>query len=160
MTAGLVAAALSSSSPRVARSGSAAPGDAARLLAPIEHQGQPPLDILDATPFPAGTRVLGPVGPHLAAGQYDQTVACRAPGSPAALITFYRKELSSHGWSLLSAVAAVPRHPGEEEVLAKHPSGDGYYWELGLTVTVVPAAHGQHHGTFFDMRIYEMTDAD
>ncbi len=158
LTGGLVAAALTGG-PQPSATSSAAPGNAAHLLSPIEAEGQPPLDILDATPLPQGARVVGVVNSDQGAGQYDRTATCQAHGSAAQLIHFFDSELAGNGWTILTAGGPVLNHLGETEVLAKHASADGYYWEIGAVVDG-HAPRSASSETTFSVRLYEMTTPD
>ena len=158
LAGGLAAAALTGG-PQSSPTSSAAPGNAAHLLLPIEGAGQPPLDILDATPLPAGAQVVGAVNDDQGAGQYDRTLTFQAKDSASQLLGFFDRQLAGNGWTILTAGAPVLNHPGQTEVLAKHASADGYYWEIG-TIVGGHAPRSTRGKTTFSVRIYEMATPD
>ncbi|MGB8179400.1 MAG: hypothetical protein WCF63_04475 [Acidimicrobiales bacterium] len=69
--------------------------------------------------------------PDLGAGEYDcyQPMAT-AGASSAALISFFDTQLEARGWTLFSKGASN----GDPQSLFQKAGGDGFYWELGVTV--------------------------
>jgi hypothetical protein len=70
--------------------------------------------------------------PDLGAGEYD----CFEPmattrASSNQIITFFDAQLEARGWSLFSRAASN----GDPQSLFQQAGSDGFYWELGITVT-------------------------
>ncbi|HWD96694.1 MAG TPA: hypothetical protein VG246_09765 [Acidimicrobiales bacterium] len=70
--------------------------------------------------------------PDLGAGEYD----CYEPMSTAnatsgAILSFFNAQLEARGWSLFSKGASN----GEPQSLFQKAGSDGFYWEIGVTVT-------------------------
>ncbi|MGA7834953.1 MAG: hypothetical protein WCA31_07050 [Acidimicrobiales bacterium] len=70
--------------------------------------------------------------PDLGAGEFD----CYEPmtttnASGGAVITFFNSELGARGWSLFSTAASN----GHPQSLFQKAGSDGFYWEIGITVT-------------------------
>jgi hypothetical protein len=77
--------------------------------------------------------------PDLGAGEYD----CYEPMSTAnasggAVLDFFDAQLETRGWSLFSRGAGSN---GDPESLFQKAGDDGFYWEIGVTVTKSTAAH-------------------
>lgn len=76
--------------------------------------------------------------PDLGAGEFDciepmQTT--RATGGQ--IIKFFDAQLESRGWSLFSKGASN----GDPQSLFQKAGSDGFYWEIGVTVTKTTSAH-------------------
>jgi hypothetical protein len=69
-------------------------------------------------------------------GPYDRAVSFSAPARPDELLNFFRFELAANHWS--NRTEAPARGGPGTQVLARHKSSDGFYWEVGVTVR--PAA--------------------
>jgi len=140
--AGAIADAITSShGPSVARSPAAAavpgtgglvPEPGKRALAPIVTSGQPPTDIVSAVVVPSSAQVVPGSAIDRAVGLYDAQLGFEVPASAQSVITFLRTELAAGAWHVLSAEAVSG---GGYRFIAQHPSGDGYEWELGVTVS-------------------------
>ncbi len=162
---------LSSQSPvpvKVGGAPSAVPGttlraeSAAGLLSPIVESGEPPTNIRNAVSVPVGSQRLS----HQdnsgdGAGQFDSQVVFRSADSQGALLVFFAADMKLQGWQVFDRGPAA-NDPGALEVLGKLAGSDGYYWEMGATVsptTFGPAgpAHGQ---TDFTIRLLQEEDPD
>jgi hypothetical protein len=76
--------------------------------------------------------------PDLGAGEFD----CIEPMSTtnatsAQIISFFNAQLEARGWSLFSKGASN----GDPQSLFQKAGSDGFYWELGITVTKSTASH-------------------
>jgi hypothetical protein len=98
------------------------------------RQGQEvPTNIDGAFVVPVGTTARpGASTPNLGAGDFD----CRQPmttthASASSLIGFYNAQLEARGWNLFSKGASN----GDPQSLFQKAGSDGFYWEVGVTVT-------------------------
>ena len=70
--------------------------------------------------------------PDLGAGEYDCFEPMATTGATSgALIKFFDTQLEARGWSLFSKGASN----GDPQSLFQKAGSDGFYWELGVTVT-------------------------
>jgi hypothetical protein len=88
--------------------------------------------------------------PDLGAGEYD----CFEPmatihATPDQLVTFFDTQLEARGWSLFSRTASN----GKPQSLFQKAGSDGFYWELGITVTKSTAAK-----VYWKFTIYQNSD--
>jgi hypothetical protein len=133
---------------------------AASALKPIIQDDQPPPDVISALVIPTGTHVVPGSELNQAVDDYDSSISFTISVSEQDVITFYDAELKADGWKILSKGAAT--HSNGIQLIATHPSGDGYYWELGILVdpTQFSGSSSATESTTFTMRIYEVTDND
>ena len=162
---------LSSQSPvpvKVGGASSAVPGttlraeSAAGLLSPIVVAGEPPTNIRNAVAVPVGSQRLSHEDNSAdAAGQFDSQVVFRSEDSQGALLAFFAADMKLQGWQVFDRGPAA-NDPGALEVLGKLAGSDGYYWELGATVSATTfAAGGPAHGqTDFTIRLLQEEDPD
>jgi hypothetical protein len=130
-------------------------------LSPIIQGGEPPANIVNAIRVPAGSVRVS----HLdnRGSQYDQQVTFSAPASQAAVFDFFRTEMHRTGWSVADAGPAA-NAPKNVEVLGKKAGNDGWYWEMGATVsptTFGTTSAGPGTGsdsTRFTIRLYQVSD--
>jgi hypothetical protein len=76
--------------------------------------------------------------PDLGAGEYD----CIEPmtttnATSEQIISFFDAQLGARGWSLFSKGASN----GDPQSLFQKAGSDGFYWEIGVTVTKSTASH-------------------
>jgi hypothetical protein len=135
---------------------------AANDLKPITVSGQPPGNIINAVSVPVNaTRVSYQNSSASEQGAYDAHITLTADDSQAALENFYSKDLKKQGWQIFSTGPAA-HHPGALEVLAKKAGADGFYWEMGATVSATtfganaPAAGS----TSFTIELFQQPDPD
>lgn len=135
----------------------AVPGRAA--LASVIVAGEPPDDILDVVALPQGAAVVPGSATNNGIGFYDHTLAFRIAAPEASVIDFYRDELPFLRWQLITQGPA--RNAPGYEVVAQHPSSDGYEWEMGVTVapTVFASGPGRQETTTFKVRLFEETES-
>lgn len=101
-------------------------------LSKMVRLGQPPDDILEAVPLPPGAKVLSTQNVSRGIGLYSEKAQIVTSLATQEILPFYNAQLMKNGWSILSKDASVPNQPGMIATLAKHPSSDGYYWEIGV----------------------------
>ena len=103
------------------------------------HQSEEvPSNIADAFVVPVGTVPRsGANTPNLGAGDFDcyQPMAT-AHTTAASVIDFFNAQLEARGWSLFSKGASN----GEPQSLFQKGGSDGFYWEVGVTVTKTSAS--------------------
>jgi hypothetical protein len=135
----------------------AVPGRGA--LGPIVTAGQPPSDILNVVPLPAGAQVKNGSKVNNTIGLYDHSLSFTIPVSEQKVITFYRAELRALKWQLVSQ-GPPPHGVVGYQIVGQHPSSDGYEWEVGVTIT--PTTFGAGTGTAettpFTLRLFAVTD--
>jgi hypothetical protein len=132
---------------------------ATSALAPIVAEGQPPSDVRDAVFVPIGSVRLSSADDSASAGQYDKEVTLRSSASQAALLNFYAADMRLEGWQVFDRGPAL-HHPGAFEVLGKIAGSDGYYWEMGATVSATTFGSGAPPGgwTDFTLRLFQIND--
>jgi hypothetical protein len=135
---------------------------AAGALAPIEHPGTPPGNILDALSLPEGAVARSHQDLNTSSTQYDQQMTFSVRATEAAVVDFYKVRLKATGWSVFDT-GPVAGHPGEVEVLAQKGGSDGWYWEVGAVVSPTTFGHGRTGGgqaTAFTLRLFQQSDDD
>jgi len=134
---------------------------AAGLLAPIVTAGEPPNNILNAVSMPAGSVRLSHQSNSGGADQYDSQVVFHSDDSQAALLDFYAADMKVQGWQVFDRGAAA-NNPGALEVLGKLAGSDGYYWEMGATVSPTTFSKGgpAHGVTAFTIRLFQVPDPE
>jgi len=107
-----------------------APG---RALTYCRQGEEVPSNINDAFLVPVGTVARpGAHTPNLGAGDFDCTQPMTTThASASSLISFFNAQLESRGWNLFSKGASN----GDPQSLFQKAGNDGFYWEVGVTVT-------------------------
>ncbi len=132
---------------------SATPG-----LSVIEHDGEPPTNVLDAIALPAGAVRSSWSNPGLGS-TFDEQVTFTVDASEAAVLGFYRTELKALGWHTVASGAAT-RQPGRQ-LVAQIAGDDGYYWQLGVVVSPSTfSASGTTDVTRFTLRLLQVQDQE
>jgi hypothetical protein len=128
-------------------------------LAPIVADGQPPSDVRNAVFIPAGSVRLSSADDTSSAGQYDKEVTLRSSESQGVLVGFFAADMRDEGWQVFDRGPAT-HHPGALEVLGKIAGSDGYYWEMGATVSATTFGAGAPPGgwTEFSIRLFQIDD--
>lgn len=104
----------------------------ANALKPIEIDGQPPADIVDALAVPVASTVVSGSAQNLGVETYDHSLLLSVGASQAHVVTFFRDELKADGWQ---QVSSSPTTDGSGiEVLGQHSGSDGNTWEVGVVV--------------------------
>jgi hypothetical protein len=116
-------------------------GPAADALHPIVSSGEPPSNILNAVTVPQGSVRISHQNNASGAGQFDAQVTLRSTDSQGALLTFFAATMHQQGWQVFDKGAAA-NNPGALEVLGKLAGTDGYYWEMGATISPTTFGHG------------------
>jgi hypothetical protein len=132
---------------------------AAAALAPIIADGQPPTDVLNAVFLPVGSIRLSSADDTASAGQYDKEVTLRSSASQGLLLGFFAADMRLQGWQVFDRGPAS-HDPGALEVLGKIAGSDGYYWEMGATVSATTFGAGAPPGgwTDFTVRLFQIDD--
>ena len=159
---------LSSQSPAPVRSGTGASSVAGTplralpandALAPIVSAGQPPTNILNAVSVPVGSVRISHQNNAADSGQYDSQVVLRSGDSQGALLAFYAADMRLLGWQVFDRGPAA-NDPGAVEILGKLAGTDGYYWEMGATIssTTFPRGGPARGQTDFTIRLLQESD--
>jgi len=135
------------------------------LLRPVISAGEPPPDVLNALVVPEHTTRKSSSCPAGGTYLYDCEVTLAVPSKPQNVVAFYDAELVHQHWAKMSVVATADGRG--TEILAKRPSSDGYYWELGVTVepvnpSITPALGGGSETTptsSLVLTVFEIDDA-
>ncbi|MGH9098657.1 MAG: hypothetical protein ACRDV8_00295 [Acidimicrobiales bacterium] len=129
---------------------------AARALHPIEIPGAPPADVLSALVLPSGASEVSTT-PWDKTTQYSASMAFELDRSQAKIIDFYRVQLAARGWSLQGAGPARDQRDSVE-VLGQRASSDGWYWEVGVTVSPTTFTSSKPETTRFSIGLFQKTD--
>ena len=129
---------------------------ATSALHSIVGAGDPPSDILGDLAVPAGSRVTGTVDSDQGAAQFDRTVTFTVGLSADQVVALYRKLLPHLGWQVIYFGTGAQRDGQGTEVLAKHGSGDGYYWEVGAVVSPTTSTST----TPFSLELFQLPDGN
>ncbi len=127
---------------------------ATSALHSIVGDGEPPADILGNLAVPTGSRLSGTIDSDQGVSQFDRTVSFSSLLGASQVVDVYRTLLPRLGWQVLYNGSAPQKGAGSTEVLAKHGSGDGYYWEVGVVVSPTTSAGV----TPFSVELYEVPD--
>jgi len=132
---------------------------AALALTPIIIQGEPPTNIINAVTLPTGAVRTSHQNNAAGSGQYDAQITLRSTHSQGALLTFYAAEMHQLGWQVFDKGAAA-NDPGALEILGKLAGTDGYYWEMGATISPTTFGHGAPPTgyTDFTVRLIQQSD--
>jgi hypothetical protein len=133
--------------------------EAAGLLSPIIMQGEPPNNILNAVSVPVDAIRIAHQNNAAGSGQYDAQVTFRSGDSQAALLTFFAADMKEQGWQIFDKGPAA-NDAGALEVLGKLAGTDGYYWEMGATISATSFGHGAPAAgwTNFTVRLFQQSD--
>ncbi|HXX91778.1 MAG TPA: hypothetical protein VEI83_16295 [Acidimicrobiales bacterium] len=125
-------------------------------LAPIETPGRPPDNVLDAVVLPAGAVAVAGSAVDEGVGLYDRSMGFTSTLSEAEVVAFYRAELPAEGWKVIST--GPPQHATGYELLGRLAGTDGYFWELGATVSPTAFGSGSSQSTPFTLRLFAISD--
>jgi hypothetical protein len=162
IVAGIVASALSSGgSPTLSIHSATIPDGtvvhltpAADAMHPIVSLGEPPADILGNLAVPAASPVTGTFDADRGQGQFDRTVSFHTGLSSNQVVDLYRNILPRLGWQVVYVGSAAQRGKQGTEVLGKHGSGDGFYWEVGVVVSPTTSSGT----TLFSVELFQLAD--
>ncbi len=113
---------------------------ATTALRTIVSAGQPPADILGNMAVPAGSTVSGTINSDQGSGQFDRTVTFHTGLTTDQVVQTYRTVLPKLGWQVIYNGPGSGKASSGTEVLGKHASGDGFYWEVGVVVSPTTSA--------------------
>ena len=159
---GVVASALDSgSSPVLSVRSVTIPGGTIVHLTPattalhaIVSAGEPPADILGNMAVPTGSTAAGTVNTDQGRGQFDRTVSFRTGLSSDQVVDTYRTLLPTLGWKVIYVGSGDLRGKSGTEVLGRHGSGDGFYWEVGVVVSPTTSAGT----TSYSVELFQLND--
>jgi hypothetical protein len=162
VVAGIVASALASgSSPTLSIRRITIPGGtvvpltpAASAMQPIVSAGEPPGDILGNLAVPARSTVTRTLNLDRGATQFDRTVVLRTGLSSDQVGDLYRTLLPRLGWTVLDRGSPATGSTPGTVILFKRGSGDGFYWEVGATVSPTTSAGT----TTVSLELWELPD--
>ena len=162
VVAGIVASALASGSdPELSIRRITIPGGTVVALSPatsamksIVSAGEPPADILGNLAVPSGSTVTRTINLDQGATQFDRTVVLRTGLSSDQVTGLYRTLLPRLGWAVLDSGSPGSGSAPGTVVLFKKGSGDGFYWELGVTVSPTTSAGT----TTVSLELFELPD--
>jgi hypothetical protein len=118
----------------------------------IVSAGQPPSDIIGNMVVPTGSAYVRTVNTDQGVTQFDRTVHFSTHLSQSQVVDVYRTGLVGLGWKISYH---GPQTGGlGTEVLAKHGSSDGFYWEAGVVVSPTTSTGL----TPFSVEIFELSD--
>jgi hypothetical protein len=127
-------------------------------LTVIEAGGEPPANVLDAITLPQGSVRGSTANPGLGS-TYDEEVTFSVDASQAAVLGFYRTELSHLGWRTVANGGAT-RQPGRQ-IVGQIAGDDGFYWQLGVVVAPSSFANaGTTDVTRFTLRVLQVQDQE
>ncbi len=134
---------------------------AAALLKPIASVGGPPNNIVNAVFVPPGSSRVSHQNNSGGADQFDSQVVFRSGESQAALLSFFVADMKLQGWQVFDKGPAA-NNPGALEVLGKLAGSDGYYWEMGATVSPTTFRKGgpPRGVTDFTVRLFQVPDPE
>jgi hypothetical protein len=121
-------------------------------LRSLVGQGQPPGDVIGNLVVPSAARPTGTVDDSRGTGTYDRTASFTSGLAQTQVVAVERTALSRLGWQIVYTGPA--RSATGTEVLAKHGSGDGYYWEVGVVVSPTTSV-GE---TPFSLELFQLAD--
>jgi hypothetical protein len=144
---------------------SAVPGTSLRAepagkdLAPIISLGEPPSNIVNAVLVPTGSVRISHQNNAAGAGQFDSQIVLRSSDSQGALLNFFASEMHQQGWQVFDRGPAA-NDPGALEVLGKLAGTDGYFWEMGATISPTTFGSGApaNGETDFTIRLLQQSD--
>ena len=122
----------------------------------IEANGEPPADILGNLGVLTSSSVTGVLNSDRNAAQFDRTVHLTSPLAQEQVTEAYRRLLKATGWTVAYDGPAPQGAPGTTEVLAKHGSGDGFYWEVGVVVSPTTPTGS----TSYSIEVFETPDGN
>lgn len=128
------------------------PGD--RSLRSIVSAGQPPADILGNLVVPTAATYLRTVDNSGGTSSFDETVSWTTGLAQTQVTDTFTTALPKLGWQVIYTGPA--RGKAGREVLAKHGSGDGYYWEVGVVASPTTSAGT----TPFSLELFQLSDDD
>lgn len=129
---------------------------AASALHSIVGAGEPPADILGNLAVPTGSRVESAINSDQSQTQFDRTVNLASGLSSDQVVAVYRALLPRLGWQILYVGAGARQGRQGIEVLAKHGSGDGFYWEVGAVVSPMTSTGT----TPYSLELFELPDGN
>lgn len=126
--------------------------------------GEPPDNVVAAVRVPAGSQAGPLVDLSRGGGSYDRQVSFTVSAAPAQVLSFFQAQLPADHWKIQSVGPSVSQ-PGRQlvgqgqQVIGQQTGGDGFYWEIGVTVATPPqAASSPASTTEFSVQLLQMGD--
>ncbi|MGH9066333.1 MAG: hypothetical protein ACRD0J_02235 [Acidimicrobiales bacterium] len=122
---------------------------AAAGFAPLNTAGLAPADVLGAIPIPSDARVSRRTTNDHFRGTFDRSVTYTSGLDQTVVHHFFLAALAHRQWRVLDTT---------NPILARHASSDGYYWEVGVTLSPAPAGSaggGGTSGSSFTVRLIQ-----
>lgn len=105
-------------------------------FAAVTPKGIVPSNVLDALLVPSDSTRTGWKNYDQGNGTYDRQVNISVPASFASTKTFYNIVLEDNAWKVLSKRQVANGY----QFLALHAGSDGYFWEIGITISGTPSS--------------------
>ena len=122
----------------------------------IISNGEPPADIIGNLGIPKESVVGGVRNSDQHAAQFDRTVTLHSQFAQGQIIEAYTRMMRAAGWQVIYSGPAPQGTPGSTEVLAKHGSSDGFYWETGVVASPTTPAGT----TPYSVEVFETPDGN
>jgi hypothetical protein len=131
-------------------------GPATAKLHAIVSNAEPPADIIGNLGVPKESIVTGVRNSDQHAAQFDRTALLRSGLTTSEVAEAFTHLFRAVGWKIVYSGPAPQGTPGSTEVLAKHGSGDGFYWETGVVVSPTTPAGV----TRYSVEVFETPDGN
>ncbi|TAN25204.1 MAG: hypothetical protein EPN30_05155 [Actinomycetota bacterium] len=105
--------------------------NAAPYFAPVTPSGVVPRDVLDALLIPQNSSRTGWRNYDQGNGQYDRQINILVHANLNSTKTFFSSALKNQAWKIINTHTITNGY----EILALHTGTDGYFWEVGVTMT-------------------------
>ncbi len=104
---------------------------AAQYFAPVTPEGLVPSNVLAALLIPQNSTRTGWHNYDQGNGPYDREISITVQANAGATKNFFTATLNNMAWKILSTQVVS----NGTEILALHSGSDGYFWEIGVTIT-------------------------
>lgn len=104
---------------------------AAQYFSPVTPEGLVPSDVLAALLIPQNSTRTGWHNYDQGNGPYDREISITVQSNADVTKSFFTAALNDMAWKILSTQAVS----NGTEILALHSGSDGYFWEIGVTIT-------------------------
>lgn len=100
----------------------------------LSSNGEPPADVINVIGIPSGAKLTHVNSIDQGVDQFDRVASFTTALTQDQTVELFRRSLHALGWQIIY-VGGATQNAGATEVLAKKGSGDGFYWESGVTVS-------------------------
>lgn len=108
--------------------------------------GLVPASVLGALDVPVSSVVTGHTNHDRSVGTFDRAVSYESSISPSTLLTYFPAALARRHWKVVDASGPV---------LGRIPASDGFYWEVGITISPAPPTSSIPFGSRFTLRLLQ-----